>query len=90
MPKPKAPRSRKTVSSTAGAKPARGKRSALQPDNDILSEDNIAHGGGDVDARTDGTNGANDARVEDRNVTDDMGSLTAQVYTPQVYQIVCR
>jgi hypothetical protein len=89
MPKSKSSKSRKTVTSTAGAKPARGGRSVhaqdletpdlLPLDNDTLSKDNVTRQGGGVDARTDGTNGADDARVEDRNVIDDMRSLTATV-----------
>ena len=89
MVKSKSSKSRKTVTSTASAKAARGGRSVhaqdletpdlLHPDNDTLSEDNTARRGGEVDARTDGTDGADDTRVVDRNVINDMGSVTATV-----------
>ena len=88
MVKSKSTKSWKTAASTAGAKP-RGGRSVhtnnletpdlLHLDNDALSEDNAARQGGGIDTLVTGANDADGARLEDRNVVNDVGSLTATV-----------
>ena len=89
MAKGKVSKSRKTAISTAGAKPPRGGRSVhaqnletpdlLHLENDTVSGDNVACQGGGIDTLATGTNDADDARLEDRNVIDDVASLTATV-----------
>ena len=86
MAKSKSTKSRKTVPSTAGAKPARGGRSVHAQnletpdlDNNTVSEGNTTRQRGGVDTLADGANGADDACLEERNVIDDTGSITATV-----------